>query len=106
MPFSLVANNLYLDRTCDPHLGMLVLHVLELYVPPPARLPDLYAALFSIFGAANLCYAYLVGVRKMFAAGEEQWLHTMDCEDSDGPVSEREVKVPAATKRTRRTKAE
>jgi hypothetical protein len=34
--------------------GMLCLHVLEVLVPPPARYPDLYPALFSIYGAANL----------------------------------------------------
>ena len=41
---------------------MIVLHLLEIFVPAPQRLPDLYAALFSIFGAANLCVIYLVGV--------------------------------------------
>ncbi len=42
--------------------GMIALHLLEIFVPAPQRLPDLYAALFSIFGAANLCAIYLVGV--------------------------------------------
>jgi len=46
--------------------GMLVLHLLELFVPAPARLPDLYAALFSIFGAACLCIVYLVCVSWMW----------------------------------------
>lgn len=45
---------------------MLVLHGLEVWVPPPAHLPDLYAALFSIFGAANLCYIYAHCVRRMY----------------------------------------
>jgi hypothetical protein len=48
---------------------MLVLHALELLYPAPTRLPDLYAALFSIFGAANLCYIYVVCVVKMFLLG-------------------------------------
>jgi hypothetical protein len=48
---------------------MLVLHALELFYPAPARLPDLYAALFSIFGAANLCYIYAVCVAKMYLLG-------------------------------------
>ena len=51
--------------------GMLVLHVLELYVQPPAKYPDLYPALFSIYGCANLAFIYLVGI---------YWIYT--CEDS------------------------
>mgnify|MGYP006192646881 CR=1 FL=1 len=47
-------------------LGMLVLHLLELYVPAPARLPDLYAALFSIYGAGCLCVVYVVCVSWMW----------------------------------------
>ena len=43
-------------------LGMLVLHALEATVPPPARYPDLYPALFSLFGAANLLAVYIWGV--------------------------------------------
>lgn len=46
---------------------MIVLHLLELFVRPPAHLPDLYAALFSIFGALNLCVVYLVGVCWLWA---------------------------------------
>ena len=41
---------------------MLVLHALEATVPPPARYPDLYPALFSLFGAANLLAVYIWGV--------------------------------------------
>ncbi len=46
---------------------MIVLHLLELFVRPPAHLPDLYAALFSIFGALNLCVVYLIGVCWLWA---------------------------------------
>lgn len=46
---------------------MIVLHLLEFFVPAPQRLPDLYAALFSIFGAANLCAIYAVGVCWMWS---------------------------------------
>ena len=48
-------------------LGMAALHVLEAAVPPPPRYPDLYPALFSLFGAVNLTAVYIVGVFK-------QWL--------------------------------
>jgi len=41
---------------------MLLLHILELFWPAPIRYPDLYAALFSIYGALNLCVAYLMGL--------------------------------------------
>lgn len=48
-------------------IGMLVLHAMELLVPPPARYPDLYPALFSIYGCANLTFIYLVGVYWMYS---------------------------------------
>ncbi len=50
---------------------MLVLHGLELFVAPPARYPDLYPALFSIYGAANLTAAYLYGVAWQFRAAPD-----------------------------------
>lgn len=86
---------------------MLFLHLLELGMAPPARLPDLYAALFSIFGAANLCYIYAVCVHKMYVAGAEQWSHLMVCEEEVSEVSGGEevvepvtVRAGAATRRT------
>lgn len=39
-----------------------MLHGMEALVPPPARYPDLYPALFSLFGAANLLVVYILGV--------------------------------------------
>jgi alpha-1,3-glucosyltransferase len=42
--------------------GAAVLHVLEAAVPPPPRYPDLYPALFSLFGAMNLTVVYVAGV--------------------------------------------
>jgi hypothetical protein len=42
--------------------GMCVLHGMEALVLPPARYPDLYPALFSLFGAANLLVVYTLGV--------------------------------------------
>ena len=41
---------------------MIVLHCMEAKVVPPERYPDLYPALFSLFGAANLIVVYVVGV--------------------------------------------
>lgn len=40
--------------------GMLLLLMLEAWLPPPDRYPDLYPALFSIYGAMNLSCALLV----------------------------------------------
>ena len=40
--------------------GALVLHAMELTVSPPSRYPDLYPALFSIYGAANLMVFYFI----------------------------------------------
>lgn len=42
--------------------GMLVLHYMEARVEPPERYPDLYPALFSLFGAGNLIVVYVVGI--------------------------------------------
>jgi alpha-1,3-glucosyltransferase len=41
-------------------LGILALHLCELYVPAPVRYPHLYPALFSIYGACNLGVMYLL----------------------------------------------
>ena len=40
-------------------LSMITLHICELVVEPPRRYPDVYPSLFAIFGAANLCVAYV-----------------------------------------------
>jgi alpha-1,3-glucosyltransferase len=39
-------------------LGMFTLHVLWHFKPPPAHYPDLYPALFSLYGALNLVIVY------------------------------------------------
>jgi hypothetical protein len=54
--------------------GMVLLHAAELFVTPPARYPDLYPALFSIFGAGNLLAAYLSCVAW-------QWSSSSDVDD-------------------------
>ena len=51
---------------------MVVLHGLEALVDPPERYPHLYPALFSIFGAANFCAAYVLGVCWMYMYGSSE----------------------------------
>jgi hypothetical protein len=51
---------------------MLSLHILELCIQPPERYPDIYPALFSIFGAANFTAALIVFVI---------WQHSLPLED-------------------------
>lgn len=46
---------------------MLVLHAAEALLAAPSRYPDLYPALFSIYGAANLCIVYLKCVHDQWA---------------------------------------
>lgn len=41
-------------------LGMLSLHMLQLVVPPPSTLPDLYPVLWSIAGCGMFCISWLV----------------------------------------------
>ena len=38
---------------------MVVLHIAAAIVVPPARYPDIFPALFAIFGFANLAVAYV-----------------------------------------------
>ena len=51
---------------------MVVLHLLEIFYKPPTRYPDLYPALFSLFGALNLLimYVYSVTWQLFFLDGE------------------------------------
>eukprot|EP01038_Epipyxis_sp_PR26KG_P014207 gene14207-19061_t len=42
------------------YFGMLFLHVLELVYPPPSRYPDLFPALFSLYGVANLVAIFII----------------------------------------------
>jgi hypothetical protein len=43
-------------------IGMIILHIMEAFVRPPEKYPDLYPALFSLFGAVNLIVIYCIGV--------------------------------------------
>jgi hypothetical protein len=52
-------------------IGMIVLHLLEIFSPPPARLPDLYPALFAVYGAVNFLVAYLYGVVWLWNLSED-----------------------------------
>lgn len=42
------------------YLGMIILHFLEIFYKPPSRYPDLFPALFSIFGSINFCFVYFI----------------------------------------------
>jgi hypothetical protein len=46
---------------------MIALHVAEANLPPPGRYPDLYPALFAIFGAGNFLFCYIVGIGKLYS---------------------------------------
>ena len=48
---------------CLSSAGMVALHAAEALVPPPARFPHLYPALFSLYGAANLAALFLYTLR-------------------------------------------
>ena len=43
-------------------LGIVVLHICEVYIQPPTRYPDLYPALYSLYGVCNLLVVYLVTI--------------------------------------------
>ena len=43
-------------------VGMFVLHCLEALITPPPRYPDLYPALFALYGTCNLLVVYILGV--------------------------------------------
>ena len=43
-------------------LGIVVLHICEVYIRPPTRYPDLYPALYSLYGVCNLLVVYLVTI--------------------------------------------
>ena len=45
-------------------VGMILLHGMEIFVKPPVRYPDLYPALFSIYGASNLVVVYVLGITR------------------------------------------
>ena len=46
----------------------LLLHVAELFVEPPAKLPDLFPVLWSVFGCAGLGLSYLYTVHQLFSS--------------------------------------
>ena len=43
-------------------IGVVVLHICEVYIQPPARYPDLYPALYSLYGVCNLLAVYIVTI--------------------------------------------
>ena len=51
-----VVRRIFLILSC---LGVVVLHLMEIFYTPPTRYPDLYPALFSIFGFLNFCVYFI-----------------------------------------------
>jgi hypothetical protein len=80
-------------------IGMIVLHLLEIFSPPPARLPDLYPALFAVYGAVNFLVAYLYGVVWLWNLSDDG---IREVDDSGGNVDgghSREVKETKKVKK-------
>lgn len=50
------------------YAGMLILHLMELFIKPPLRYPDLYPVLFSLYGLGNLLVMYLVTLYLLFTS--------------------------------------
>jgi hypothetical protein len=48
------------------YIGMIVLHLLEAFIHPPARYPDLYPALFALYSLVNLLFMYAMGLHYLF----------------------------------------
>jgi hypothetical protein len=53
------------------YIGMIILHILEIFYIPPSRYPDLFPALFSIFGSVNFCFLYCITVYWQFQLGND-----------------------------------
>ena len=49
-----------------------MLHAAEALVPAPARLPDLYPALFALFGCCSLVWNYMFFARWLLLAEDDE----------------------------------
>ena len=79
---------------------MIVLHILEIYYKPPLRYPDLYPALFSLFGAFNLLgmYIYCVVWQLFFLEVIDSSSSSSSCSSSVGNKdNERRLKNQSTT---------
>jgi hypothetical protein len=52
--------------------GVLLLHAAEASYPAPSRWPDLYPALFALFGCCSLLWNYVFFARWLLLEGEEE----------------------------------
>lgn len=52
--------------------GMILLHVGHLFIIPPIHLPDLFQALFALYGALNLLVAYVYMVYSLWMLPEDE----------------------------------
>lgn len=62
------------------YVCMVALHIAEAWVSPPARYPDLYPALFALFGAGNFLLAYLQGICWQFSVSQAATSQTLAAE--------------------------
>ena len=50
---------------------MILLHLAEVIIKPPSRYPDLFPALFAIYGAINFLFAYLYGLYWLWSSNSD-----------------------------------
>lgn len=51
---------------------MIVLHFAEILIKPPQRYPDLFPALFALYGSINFLFAYLYAIYSLWTSEEEE----------------------------------
>eukprot|EP01034_Spumella_vulgaris_P022763 gene22763-28924_t len=69
-------------------VGMITLHILEFYIPAPVRYPDLYPALFAMFGALNLLLTYVGCLYWQWSLKGEEMLEQGIANTTQGAVSD------------------
>jgi hypothetical protein len=53
-------------------LGMILLHIGDIFITPPSHLPDLFPALFAVYGANNFVVAYFYGVCWLWSLNDNE----------------------------------
>lgn len=51
---------------------MIVLHFAEILITPPQRYPDLFPALFALYGSLTFLFAYIYAVYSLWTSEEEE----------------------------------
>ena len=73
---------------------MLLLHLAEARLAPPARYPDLHAVAFAAFACAHLVLCYVACLYAQWRLARTEPAHT----PFDGPADATPYLVPARTK--------